>query len=29
MIAASPELTFAGVERDLQGIARTAIARRR
>jgi release factor glutamine methyltransferase len=29
MIAASPELTFAGVERDVQGIARTAIAGRR
>jgi release factor glutamine methyltransferase len=29
MLAASPELTFAGLERDFQGIARTAIARRR
>ena len=29
MITASPELTFVGVERDLQGIARTAIATRR
>jgi len=29
MLAASPELAFAGLERDLQGIARTAIAKRR
>jgi hypothetical protein len=28
MIEASPELTLIGLRRDLQGIARTAIARR-